>query len=181
MEYAKQNINQEKVDNIEKQTEKPEEPKKLKEPKKPKKPKESKPKKPKTFQSFFEKFSNFISNLTESKYFKKLCKKISLYTHPDKTNNKFLHQLFLESQKSFEKKQYFMLVIIASLLGIKSKLHNKEKNLLNKDKKNIINYRKQILQNIVYSYDKLPIKQKRQVIINCLQRGCLDVDFKNVF
>ena len=75
----------------------------------------------------------------------------------------------------------FALVIIASIVGIKSKLHNKEKNLLNKDIEKIINYRKQILKNIVFSYNKLPNNKKRQVIINCIKNGCLNVDFKNDF
>ena len=38
--------------------------------------------------------------LFQNWFFKKMCKKISLYTHPDKTNNKF-YSLFLHMNKFF--------------------------------------------------------------------------------
>ena len=114
--------------------------------------------------------------------FKKIYKRISLYTHPDKTTNKFLNYLFIESKNSLENKNYFILILISSILGIKKlKLHKKEKDLLNKDIQKIINYRKQFIQNIVYLYDELSEQQRLQVVRNCIRNNCIDVKFKEEF
>ena len=189
--YAKEEINKKKLNFIEKEVEKEEkeEENKKKSSKsdqsKPNKPKQSNKVPPKPKQTFYNKIKEYFNKLDlqyESKFFKKIYRKISVYTHPDKTNDKFLQQLFLLSKKSYQNKQYFMLVLISSILGItKYKLHNKEKSLLNSDIEKIINNRKQLMKNIVYSYHKLSKLQQKKVIVNCLKNGILQVNFKDTF
>jgi len=139
-------------------------------------------------KSFFEKFINNFDKIVnkihfvENKFFRKLCKRISIYTHPDKTNDKFLNYLFLESRKSLENNHYFLLILISVILGITHfKLHNNEKTLLNKDIDKMINYRRQFIKNIVFNYDKLNKKQKNNVVINCIKNNIFNVKYKETF
>jgi len=147
--------------------------------------KRSTPSSHKPAPSFFSKLKNFVKNIVgrkENNFFKKVFKRISVKTHPDKTPLPYLNFLFIESKKALEVRNYFILVLISGIIGLKQfKLCAMEKQLLNRNIQDLIDYRKQFVKNIVYIYDELPKNKKQQIIINCIKNNCLNVNFTSTF
>ena len=107
------------------------------------------------------------NKINKNKFFEKLFKKISILTHPDKTNNKILNYLFILAKKSIENREYYLILFISVFLNIKNKkLNSNEKKIIELFINNFINKRKKIINTLIYYYNELGEKKKNEIIEN---------------
>jgi hypothetical protein len=135
-----------------------------------------------TIQEFFkEAFQSKSTRRYEyyKNFFKRLVKKIAVYTHPDKTSHIVLQYFFLKSRKKYEKKQMYYLVFLIKLLEIKlpakyTRLHSINKEFLESFITEFLKKRNYFVQCPVFNYHKMnPINQKR-LVKYCLTNNKLE-------
>lgn len=130
-----------------------------------------------------------ISKTTRTSLFwKKLYRLISLYTHPDKTSNTKLHELFGLVSKKYEEGKYYFMIFVAKLLEIDQKLPKKYRNFEKKDKSRYKGYIQELDNKVndlwkarlyfincpVYKYDEMDSMNKEKLVKICLSRNMIE-------
>jgi len=129
-----------------------------------------------------------------SMFWKKLYRLISLYTHPDKTSNTKLHELFGLVSKKYEEGKYYFMIFVAKLLEIDQKLPKKYRNFEKKDKSRYKGYIQELDNKVndlwqarlyfincpVYKYDEMDGMNKEKLVKVCLSRNMIEFkSYKN--
>lgn len=133
--------------------------------------------------------NNIIKNEKKSSMiWKKLFRLISLYTHPDKTDNSLLQYLFGIVSKKYDEGKHYFLIFILKLLEIDHKLPKKYRNFEKKNKSRYNDYIKELDANAaelwnarmyfirtpVYKYSDLNEDQKLRLVKTCLTKNIME-------
>lgn len=132
-------------------------------------------------------FEIIPKNSRTSMFWKRLYRLISLYTHPDKTSNTKLHELFGLVSKKYEEGKYYFMIFIAKLLEIDHKLPKKYRNFEKKDKSRYKGYIQELDSKVddlwrarlyfvkcpVYKYDIMSEVNKKKLVKVCLSRNMI--------
>ena len=105
------------------------------------------------------------------KLFKKLYRKISVKTHPDKIKKyskekqEFYTYLFLKSKRAYKEHIYYILILIAVILNITTyKLHWPDKCMLDMEIENIVKSRIENIRHKLFNYDTMNEESKNKII-----------------
>ena len=105
----------------------------------------------------------------QRKYFHKLYKRISLQTHPDRTQNKFYHYLYMKAQRAYYHQKFYLLLLISEIINIPvKKLHWKDQMVLNDEIELLIQKRVSMIQHPLFRYSSYSESQKKNLIQNNL-------------
>lgn len=105
------------------------------------------------------------------KLFKKLYRKISVKTHPDKIKKyslekqQFYKYLFMKSKKAYNEHVYYILILIAVILNIKTyKLHWPDKCMLDLEIEDLVKSRIIYIKHRLFNYNNMTQEQKNKIV-----------------